>query len=282
MIRMLVTGQSEPRIGNTEAAPPTSPPERYVPDLVYSATRALLRVGRSDEALSLLSELVHDLGGSTTPTSANDPNALPIDISLGHGEPVYPVAEPGSAAHWMLSTYLPCVIEDVRAAFELASRVETLAKDAGIDPASGLPNHGTLSRLVARLQPGDAIVAVDLDWDHFPGSGATQDNQAIVRAFARDLRSATRATEACCRSGGGEFVALLNEPGSEGAFRLLERLQARWQRRPQTIPHTFSGGIATVDGRGWRPAIQAADRALRRCQRTGGSWEHAQPEDYDS
>jgi diguanylate cyclase (GGDEF)-like protein len=279
---MLVTTGSEHLAEDQRAAPITDPPEKYVPDLVYSATRLLLRARGPDEAVSLLSQLVHDLGGSTVPASANDPNALPIDISLGQGEPVYAVASPRSAARWLLSTYLPDVIEDARVALELASRAEVLAKDAGIDPVSGLPSHGTLSRLVARLKPGDAIVAVDVDWDRFPGSGTAHGDQEIVRAFARDLRKAARATEFCCRSGGGEFVALLNEPGSEGAFKLLGRLQDRWVKRPQAIPHTFSGGIATIDDRGWRPAIQAADRALRRSQKTGDCWEAAQPEDYES
>ena len=84
------------------------------------------------------------------------------------------------------------------------------------------------------------------------------------------------------RASGGEFVALLNEPGTDGAFKLLERLQERWEKRPSTMPHTFSGGISTVDDRGWRPAIQAADRALRRCQETGNHWESAQAEDYEA
>lgn len=264
------------------AAPSTNPPEKYVPDLVYSSTRSLLRVAAADEAIGLLSGLVRKLGGNIVPESANDPDAMSIDISLGHGEPVYPVAKPGSAAHWLISTYVPNVVKDARAAFELALRAEVLAKDAGIDAVSGLPNHRTMSRLVTRLQTGDAIVATDLDWVHVLGNDDVQSDQEILRAFARDLRNATRANEFCGRASGGEFVALLNEPGADGAFKLLERLQARWEKRPSTMPHTFSGGIATVDERGWRPAIQAADRALRRCQETGNHWESAQADDYEA
>jgi GGDEF domain-containing protein len=276
---MLITSRSDATT-ETRPSPSTNPPEKYVPDLVYTTTRSLMRVASSDEAISLLSGLVRKLGGNIVPASADDPNALQIDISLGHGEPVYPVAERGSAAHWLLSTYLPNVVKDAQAAFEMALRAEVLAKDAGIDAVSGLPNHRTLSRLVTRLQTGDAIVAVDLDWIHVLGTDDVQSDQEILRAFARDLRNATRATEFCGRSSGGEFVALLNDPGPDGAFKLLERLQTRWAKRPSTMPHTFSGGIAKVDDRGWRPAIQAADRALRRCQETGDHWESALPDDY--
>lgn len=279
---MLITTRSDTPTENRRSSPSANPPEKYVPDLVYSTTRSLLRIVGSDDALSLLSQLVRKLGGNIVPASVNEPDALAIDISLGHGEPIYPVAKPGSAAHWLLSTYLPNVVKDAQAAFELARRAEILAKDAGIDTVSGLPSHRTLSRLVTRLQTGDAIVAVDLDWIHVIGADDVQSDQEILRAFARDLRNATRANEFCGRSSGGEFVALLNDPGSDGAFKLLERLQERWAKRPSTMPHTFSGGVATVDERGWRPAIQAADRVLRRCQETGNCWESAQAEDYQA
>jgi hypothetical protein len=73
----------------------------------------------------------------------------------------------------------------------------------------------------------------------------------------------------------------MNDPGQDGAFKLLERLQSRWEKRPSTMPLTFSGGIAPVDERGWRPAIQAADRALRRCQEKGNCWQSASAEDYE-
>lgn len=258
-----------------------NPPEKYVPDPVYTATRNLLRVRASDGAISILVQLVRQLGGEIACESDGDQNAMAIDISLGQSEPVYPVAEAGSAAHWLISTYLPNVVADARSAFELAMRAELLAKDAGIDPVSGLPNHRTLSRLVTRLGPGDAIVAVDLDWAHAMGNANAHADNETLRAFARDLRQATRANEFCGRSSGGEFFALLNDPGPEGAFKLLERLHARWAKRPSTMVITFSGGVAIVDERGWRPAIQAADKVLRRCQEKGNCWEAAAPEDYE-
>lgn len=254
--------------------------DRYVPDSIYAATRSLMRIASADDAISILSQLVRRLGGDIVRRSDPGEDGIEIDISLGHGEPIYPAAKPGSAAHWLITTYMPNLVKDAHAAFALAHRAELLAKDAGIDPVSGLPNHRTLSRLVTRLGPGDSIVAVDLDWVHAIGNPEMQEDHAVLRAFARELRQATRANEFCGRSSGGEFVALLNDPGPEGSFKLLERLADRWARRPPTMPLTFSGGIALIDDRGWRPAIQAADSALRRCQERGNCWELARPEDY--
>lgn len=278
---MLLNTRSEATPEMKRAVLAANPPDKYVPDSVYSATRAMMRISSSDDAIQILAQLVRKLGAEIARQSDNHEDALPIDISFGQGDPVYPVAKEGSAAHWLVSTYLPNAVKDAQSAFELARRAELLAKDAGIDAVSGLPNHRTLSRLVTRLGPGDAIVAADLDWVHAIGNEDMQADHEILRAFARDLRQATRANEFCGRNSGGEFVALLNDPGPEGASKLLERLATRWEKRPSTMPLTFSGGIAIVDDRGWRPAIQAADRVLRRCQEKGNCWESAGPEDYD-
>lgn len=278
---MLITTRLDLTAEQAEPSRPADPPEKYVPDVVYSATRSLMRVSTSEEVIGILTELVRRLGGDIVPASAEDPDALRIDISMGQGDPVYPVAASGSASHWLIRTYLPNVIEDAQTAYDLTRRAEQLAKDAGIDSASALPNHRTLSRVVTRLQAGDAIVAVDLDWARGMREGESSEDQEMLRAFAHDVRQATRANEFCGRSSGGEFMVLLNNPGDHGAEKLLERLRDRWSKRPWKIGITFSGGIAAVDERGWRPAIQAADRALRRSQKKGDSWESALADDYE-
>lgn len=277
---MLLETRSNPKKSTKTRPQASNPPEKYVPDLVYSATRALMRARNSEEAAGILVGLVRNLGGTAVPSSANDPDAIEIDISLGLGEPVYPSAPAGSAAQWLIATYLPNAVQDAQAAFELIRRAERLASDAGIDPVSGLPDHRTLSRLVTRLEPGDAIVAVDLDWVRGIGANEGQSDQEVLRLFARDLRSATRATEFCGRSKGGEFVVLLAKPGKEGGLRLLERLKGRWTKRASARTLSFSAGIAPVDDRGWRAAFQAADSAMRRAQEAGDRWETARDDDY--
>lgn len=280
MVMRLPTATRKNTTATQTPAPKKKLPEKYVPDEVYSSTRALLHVKTSEEAAGIVVQLVRRLGGEVVPASDDDPNALDIDLSLGHGDPVYPSAPEGSAARWLILNYVPRLVEDARVAFDLVQRAERLASDAGVDLVSGLPDHQTLSRLVTRLETGDAVVAVDLDWIRGIGDGQHTD-QDVLRRFARDLRSATRANEFCGRSRGGEFVVLLEKPGTEGAHKLLERLKARWDRRPDSIPHTFSAGIAPVDDRGWRAAIQAADRAMRRSQEAGDSWLTASAGDYD-
>jgi GGDEF domain-containing protein len=277
---MLTTRKDSPQQEDRSTFGTVPQDDKYVPAAVYSAAQALLRITQTDEAAQVLVKLVRDLGGHAVPESIADDEALTIDISLGEGEPVFPSAPEGSAARWLLNTYMQGAAADARAAISLVRRAERLATDAGIDEASALPDHQTMSRLVSRLTEGDAVVAIDLDWIKVVGNNQQLSDREILRSFGKTLRLATRATEHCGRFSGGEFLVLMNNPSDEGGNRMLERLRERWTKAPRPQELTFSAGIAAVDSRGWRPATEAADKARRRAQESGDCWETARPEDY--
>ncbi|MCH8814057.1 MAG: diguanylate cyclase [Chloroflexi bacterium] len=277
---MLTTRKDSPVLEGTPTLGAAPQDDKYVPAAVYSAAQALLRVARTDEAAQVLVRLVRDLGGHAVPESIADQETLPIDISLGEGEPVYPSAPEGSATHWLLTTYIEGAVADAQAAIALVRRAERLAADAGIDETSALPDHQTMSRLVSRLREGDAIVALDLDWIRVVGTDQEFSDRDLLRSLGKTLRQATRATEYCGRFSGGEFVVLMANPTELGGTRMLERLRERWANAAHPQELTFSAGIAVVGEQGWRTAVQAADRALRRAQESGDSWETARPDDY--
>ena len=179
----------------------------------------------------------------------------------------------------MILVAIALAVADARAAMEWLRAAPRLATDAGIDQLTGLPDQTTMSRILSRLVEGDAIVAMDLDWVRAIGTDQPSD-QAILRSFGRSLRLATRATEHCGRSAGGEFLALMYDPGEDGCLRLLERFRDRWQKSDHGNDLSFSAGIARVNDQGWRSAIQGADRSLRRAQESGDRWETATPDDY--
>lgn len=277
----MLTTRRQSRATTDGPAPIAAPQDNeYVPAAVHAASRALLRVSAAAAASQVLVKLVRDLGGHAVPESLADEEALPIDISLGESEPVYPSAPEGSAARWLLTTYIAGAVADAQAAIALVRKSGRLATDAGIDETTALPDHQTMSRLVSRLAEGDAILAIDLDWIRIVCSDLPQSDKDLMRSFGRSLRLATRATEHCGRFSGGEFLVLMTAPSDESGPRMLERLRKRWAKAPHPPDLTFSAGIAVVNDQGWRPAIQAADRALRRAQESGDSWETARPEDY--
>jgi diguanylate cyclase (GGDEF)-like protein len=158
--------------------------------------------------------------------------------------------------------------------------MERLAHDAGIDPLTGLPDRVAMGRLMSRLQPGDLLVAMDLD--AFEEVNAVKGRIGAddeLRSFAQALRQSTRANESCSRMGGDEFLVVLYQSRPQTARSFLDRLNRRWVRAPGRT--SFSAGFALVQTEGWRPALLAAERALQRAKDAGpGAWEPAQAHDY--
>jgi len=85
----------------------------------YGATRRLLRSTSPREAVSVLSALVRQLGGTTIPPRIGDPRTLDIDLSLGEGEAMVAAAEPYSVARLSLEEVLPAAAEDARRMVDL-------------------------------------------------------------------------------------------------------------------------------------------------------------------
>jgi len=96
----------------------------------YEATRRLVRSTSPREAVSVLSALVRQLGGTTVRPRPNDPRILDYDLSLGEGEPMVAAADPCSIARLCLEEVLPAAAED-------AKRVASLLRAAS-PPVGGV------------------------------------------------------------------------------------------------------------------------------------------------
>jgi diguanylate cyclase (GGDEF)-like protein len=256
-------------------------PRDLIPRPIYRATRSLLRIHSAEEAVGIIIDAVKQLGGGTAPARVGHPDAMAIDISLGEGEPLLATAKAGSAARRHLEEFLANLAEDARVALELNRRVDRLAREAGVDTLTGLPNRRTLGRLMGRLKDGDLLVALDLD--HFNKINETYGYDAgddVLRSFSRALRHAVRATDHFGRMGPEEFLVVLQGAGVPAAEKLLARLREHWLSvRP--LPVTFSAGIAPIGEHDWRCTLQAADRALIRAKEAGRDrWKAATEADY--
>jgi diguanylate cyclase (GGDEF)-like protein len=251
-----------------------------VPAAVYEATRRMLHVGGIADAADIARNLVNNLGAATGSFTDSD-DCVPIDISFGSGEPVYPFAAHGTPARWLLERHIPVFVSDMQVALEQHSALERRARAAGLDALTGLPERAAMGRLMSRLAQGDVLIAIDLDdFDQVNRNDGQQAGDSVLRAFGRVLREATRANEVCGRMGGDEFLVVLFQATDKAALSMLERLQTRWGRVAATLPG-FSAGIASVNASGWRPALLAADRALLRARQSGpGTWTTASEPDY--
>lgn len=250
-----------------------------IPAAIYQATRSLLRVSSTEEAVAVIVLAVRQLGGDTSPARSGHPDALPLDISLGEGEPLIVTARCDSDARRQLEEFVPQLRDDARLALNRSA--DRLAREAGVDSLTGLPNRRTLVRIVTRLKNGDCLVMLDLD--HFDEINDTHGRDAgddLLRGFSRALRHTVRATDHFGRMGPEEFLVILRDADVSAAGRLMTRLRRHWLTvRPLSV--SFSAGIAQMGTRNWRQTMRAVDLALLRAKEAGRDrWETTEDSDH--
>src|SRR3954447_17576712 len=81
----------------------------------FQAMTELLRISGAEAAAGVLIRVVAELGGTTLPARLAGDDALPLDLSCGHGDPLLPVAAAGTA-RTRLETMLPALLEEARIA----------------------------------------------------------------------------------------------------------------------------------------------------------------------
>ena len=232
------------------------------------ATRQLLHAETPDEVREILLQAVHALGGTTTISRDADDDAIPVDLALGGGEPLLPVAPRDSVARMHLERHLPALVADARQALDSIARRERLSRDAAVDSLTRLGNRATFARLLSRLVVDDVVVALDLDG--FKGINDTHGHAAgdeVLRSFAACLRDHLRAGDHAARIGGDEFALVLTDTDIDGARQMLERFRAAWQQR-RTYPVDFSAGVTTNAGAG-AATHELADQALYAAKAAG-------------
>src|ERR671910_315634 len=106
----------------TEA--PASPEEPLAMDQDMPSAGALEAAGSS--GASVRTAMVRQRRPTAAAAGQPDSWGLPIDLSLGEGEPILPVAEPLSLARMQLEQMLPGLVEDARRAVQLLRRSEGL------------------------------------------------------------------------------------------------------------------------------------------------------------
>jgi diguanylate cyclase (GGDEF)-like protein len=150
----------------------------------------------------------------------------------------------------------------------LAYRTSELERVADTDPLTLLENRRRYDRALATMEPGDAVVLLDLD--HFKAVNDRHGHQAGDAALCRladAMRSVTRSIDCVARYGGEEFAMVLARAGVRGAQDVLSRLRQEW--RPDEVA-TFSAGIAVhrVNEEA-RATLARADGALYEAKANG-------------
>ena len=236
--------------------------------VVLNAARALLRVDTRAEAAAVLRAAVRDLGGRVT--HAGSPEALPVDVSLGLGEPRVVVPVVGSeAALTRLRRQLPTLVEDAEAAAARCDRYQRQATRARTDALTGLAGRSEVDARLAESTATDVVCLMDLDgFKSLNDSHGHAAGDRALRRFGKLLASSVRDVDFVGRYGGDEFLVIFAGIPLPVAVERMDLLARTWAA--ETPGAGVSIGVAEVDERGAVIATAAADRALYRAKRSGG------------
>lgn len=214
-------------------------------ELAYAATREILRARDAAAAKEIVLKLCIALGAEVTSAEDDDGRALPIDLSLGEGDPLLPVSD-DEGVRYALTRYLVPAVSDARTVVERGLSSERLVENATRDALTGLWSRRALSIAVNRSRPGDCIAMLDID--HFKAINDTLGHEAgdtVLVAFSAHLRAGVRTHDIVGRLGGEEFVILFPHTPIDEARSVLERLRQSWPAvSPQHV--TFSAGLTVV------------------------------------
>ncbi len=238
-----------------------------------AATRALLRASAVDEVVQIVATLVHDLGGAVVPARIADASrALQIDVSFARSEPMLPWAEPVSLAAMRLSEVLPELVEDARLAVSRLQAAVQRDDEASRDVLTGLLTRRAWMRRLAGAGTGDSVALLDLDLFKSVNDTHGHDvGDATLRAVGALLNRKFREGDLCGRYGGDELVCLTRGMSAPALVQRCQDAAREWEQvRPASAAAvTLSIGVAAVDERGGRAALQRADRAMYRAKAAG-------------
>ncbi|MGI8415978.1 MAG: putative bifunctional diguanylate cyclase/phosphodiesterase [Nakamurella sp.] len=117
-----------------------------VTQVLLDSTRSLLRATSSEQAVDALIRAVADLGGTYIPATQAPATVIPIDISLGHADPLLLMAPDGSWARSTIEHVLPALVEDARVAADAAVRHARLSEQTDADLFAGEVNRPATDR----------------------------------------------------------------------------------------------------------------------------------------
>lgn len=195
-------------------------------------------------------------------------------------ETAVPLHEPGERGDAQ-SVGVVLTLQDITAAHDLE---RTLARQAHHDALTGLPNRLLLQdrlhkALQLRRRQHGRLALLFMDLDHFKQVNDRHGHDAgdaLLRAVARRVQEAVRASDTVCRLGGDEFVVLLPQieespDARRVAQHILEAVDRPYRIGALELRVSFSIGIAVSpeDGDDEATLMRRADTAMYRVKHEG-------------
>ena len=181
----------------------------------------------------------------------------------------------------------------VSAGFRLAELCQRIAKKnvlleelALTDGLTGLPNRRAIenwaqTQLSSAVRHGFSFWVVMADLDHFKhvnDAFGHEAGDAVLKKFAKILRSQLRNGDICGRFGGEEFLIVMTYVNRDDVYKVIDRIRLELQMSPvqlrdSTLVATASFGIAGFEQSAGSQALETlqclADRALYSAKKGG-------------
>ncbi|WP_238164308.1 sensor domain-containing diguanylate cyclase [Kribbella pittospori] len=239
--------------------------------------RALQAQGKSDEAKAAADRAADDLIPLADP-------ATHVLVLQTRSEIAAASSEPGAVAGleyarseargwWKERQRALTAVRHALAAHDLSARHDAEWHAARQDPLTGVGNRRALDeRLTAARDSGRAVTVLAIDVDNLKVVNDTFGHACgdeLLQVVANLLVEQARATDAVVRSGGDEFVVVLDQPDAKGGALLALRIRTAvraiaaatdkpWLRRLGLS----IGYAATAEGVAVDQLIATADRRL--------------------
>lgn len=151
------------------------------------------------------------------------------------------------------------------------------------DPLTGLGNRAALDSILHRdlelaKRHNAPIAVLALDIDHFKQINDTYGHlvgDQVLQLFSDNIKEAIRESDVAFRSGGEEFIILLNKTDLDGAKLLAERIREKiagieYRVNDNNVMPTVSIGVAPFNGEdGVNGLLARADQALYAAKNNG-------------
>jgi len=205
--------------------------------------------------------------------------ALGVPAAIAYLIPLLTAAQPSRVAIQSVAIAIPgaVLIGEVLSATTTGLRraragqqeaFDLLAVAAVTDELTGVGNRRHVNTLLDNLQPGDALLLLDVD--HFKDINDRMGHLAgdeVLADLGRYLKESTRDNaDTVARYGGEEFLIVLRQPG-DLAYRTAERLFQGWRATDPLV--TFSIGIALHQQGPAETTLHEADQALYQAKASG-------------
>jgi diguanylate cyclase (GGDEF)-like protein len=162
----------------------------------------------------------------------------------------------------------------------ISSQQDRLQQQAVTDPLTGLLNRSLMEVFLEHAvrqhaRDGTPMTIAALDLDHFKTINDTLGHDAgdhALRAFAKLVLGRCRSTDRIFRTGGEEFLLLLEDTDAKNASGISEDLRRSVETHPLVPEHpvTVSIGLATLQpGEDWHAWMKRSDENLYRAKLEG-------------